>query len=189
MDTTNAIDGALDGQDLSVNHMNTKISSRNQKVSPLLHLPAELRNKIYEYVLSDYKIQVEYVDTSVKGCVAKNFLSLTTTCRQDLLIFLAGDVLDNTRLEAITKISIIFKFPGFYDPPEYHGAVKSQLRDLLQKLGGMPNISRVTIGCQMTAEEFEKRAGMRSGLLAHAQSVLGEQSGGKQIDVAVVCAL
>jgi len=160
--------------------------------------------------MGNYKLEVMGCwDTSIKVHVAKNFLSLTATCHQvlqetrllptslnvikgyskDLLLFLASNVLDNSRLEAITNISIIFKFPGFYDPPEYHNAVKAQLRDLLYKLGGMPNVGCVTIACKMTAEEFEMREGMRSGLLAHAQSVLGEQSGGRQIDVAVVCAV
>jgi hypothetical protein len=159
--------------------------------------------------MSNYKLEVSCWNKSIKVHVVKNFLYLTAPCRQvlqetrllptslnviegysrDLLPFITGHVLDNSLLEAITNISIIFKFPGFYDPPEYHNAVKAQLRDLLHKLGGMPSVSRVTIACQMTAEEFERREDMRSGLLAHAQSVLGEQSGGRQIDVAVVCAI
>ncbi|KAH4215166.1 hypothetical protein HBI25_153600 [Parastagonospora nodorum] len=40
----------------------TVTSRENQKASPLLRLPAELRNKIYQYALSDWIITLSYTN-------------------------------------------------------------------------------------------------------------------------------
>jgi len=68
---------------------------RNQQDSPLLRLPGELRNRIYEYALGDF--QIFFKDRSVGRGVevyttneeadkrmirAPHFQGLTTTCRQ-----------------------------------------------------------------------------------------------------------
>ncbi|KAF2831177.1 hypothetical protein CC86DRAFT_401726 [Ophiobolus disseminans] len=72
------------------------INTRNQQSSPLLRLPAELRNSIYHYVLGDHKIQIRgkppkfwlfAYHSSGRMWDAKPFtqvmnLDLTLTCRQ-----------------------------------------------------------------------------------------------------------
>jgi hypothetical protein len=65
--------------------------AQNQRTSPLLRLPAELRNSIYEYALSSFKvdiwaptdnIEVFYKDAAGKLYGAPHFQALTTTCLQ-----------------------------------------------------------------------------------------------------------
>lgn len=53
-------------------------SLRNQRDSPLLRLPGELRNKIYRYTLSDHLWKLN-VPESRHG---KTFASLAQVCRQ-----------------------------------------------------------------------------------------------------------
>jgi hypothetical protein len=70
-------------------------TARNQAQSPLLLLPAEMRNTIYEYVLGGYDIQIAHVshpyhrlravlktDPSHDSTRLENFLAITRTCRQ-----------------------------------------------------------------------------------------------------------
>lgn len=58
-----AIDAAHDSLD-HVNVLDNRISARNAQRSPLLKLPAELRNKIYEMVLCNHNIHVHQESTS-----------------------------------------------------------------------------------------------------------------------------
>ncbi|KAF1959405.1 hypothetical protein CC80DRAFT_490333 [Byssothecium circinans] len=53
-----------------------KITARNQQLSPLLRLPAELRNKIYSLVLGGCNIPDDLPLTR------PHFLALLATCRQ-----------------------------------------------------------------------------------------------------------
>ncbi|KAF2253363.1 hypothetical protein BU26DRAFT_399624, partial [Trematosphaeria pertusa] len=52
----------------------------NQRESPLLRLPAELRNKIYSYVLGGRLWELK--DTLTAGSREKNSMSLLRVCRQ-----------------------------------------------------------------------------------------------------------
>jgi hypothetical protein len=70
-------------------------TARNQAQSPLLLLPAEMRNTIYDYVLGGYDIKIAHVshpyhrlravlktDPSHDSTRLENFLAITRTCRQ-----------------------------------------------------------------------------------------------------------
>jgi hypothetical protein len=68
-------------------------TARNQEQCPLLRLPAELRNKIYEYALSGFQIHIDRdpITCQIRARHAllketndrhAQFQALTTTCRQ-----------------------------------------------------------------------------------------------------------
>ncbi|KAH3908882.1 hypothetical protein HBI56_123690 [Parastagonospora nodorum] len=64
-----------------------EVSLENQKTSPLLRLPAEIRNAIYAYVLQGHRVCLDsspkpFVGTDNKKGQVENLLSITKTCRQ-----------------------------------------------------------------------------------------------------------
>ncbi|KAF3001553.1 hypothetical protein E8E13_009730 [Curvularia kusanoi] len=73
---------------LSTDHPNNAITLQNQKQSPLLRLPGELRNKIYGYFFSDYDIHMECEGFSFVGgsefphLRGNQLVAMSAVCRQ-----------------------------------------------------------------------------------------------------------
>ena len=110
-------------------------SQRNQLESPLLKLPGEVRNKIYNYVFSvgsvhfgrsHHHYRTSEEDYEPEGCEPTDLLDVTSTCRQirsdtstllfknnviiidDQKIFKIVEQLEPHQLEAIKALEIIF---------------------------------------------------------------------------------
>ncbi|KAI4683274.1 hypothetical protein J4E81_009403 [Alternaria sp. BMP 2799] len=137
-------------------------TQRNQTESPLLKLPGEVRNKIYNYVFSvgsvyfgrsHHHYRTSETDYVPEGCEPTDLLDVVSTCRQirsdtstllfknnviiidDQKIFKIVEQLEPHQLEAIKALEIIF-----YD-------IK----------GCMPNLTTLS---RMFAREFKNMLGL-----------------------------
>ncbi|KAI8940022.1 hypothetical protein NX059_003744 [Plenodomus lindquistii] len=121
-----------------------QILLRNRRESPLLRLPAELRNKIYEYALGSYELLIitgpygkkKYLMVkrpmhTVPSESLGNFLALTRTCRQI-----------NTETDRIP-----YAINQFYGSPQY-------LKSLL--LGHLLPIHRTSLITNLRLWLFER---------------------------------
>ena len=185
-------------------------SRRNQTESPLLRLPGELRNKIYEYALSQSIFQIvwynHYGDHLVRTFYPLDLAYLPKTCRQiyqetlllptslnpiegwtnELFHFFADKFMQCAPFQAIEEVCITYRNSNKdYGPLETGYNERERLTELLLRLRTLCNLARVRIMLHMNMEEYEASSVLRSQLLAKAQILLGRRSRGKQIHVAV----
>ncbi|KAI4953868.1 hypothetical protein J4E91_002716 [Alternaria rosae] len=119
------------------------ITQRNQLESPLLGLPVEIRNKIYDYVfsvgsvhfgLSLHHYRTSETDYEPQGCEPTDLLDVASTCRQihsdtstlsfknnviildDKKLFKMVGQLEPHQLEAIKALEIVFYDQRGYFP-------------------------------------------------------------------------
>jgi hypothetical protein len=154
-------------------HLTRPSSRRNQQSSPLLRLPAEIRNTIYEYVLggeSWHYLTYIGVRLSLKRRLSKDderpekephFLALFKTCRQlqaetkllpfklNLFPTFVKDLLDFLRVLSPSQASVIHTIQAMVDHCDSRGSRNGRLRieyaELVDVLVELPSLRRVEV--------------------------------------------